>query len=227
MAEKNKNRKNRENEIQNIGITDESLTGRAGLTFIARYLGNIGILPVIAEAFEGVRKSRKGKDVEKIVSQMICYAIDGTKQTMTRFDELSDDPGYLQAIETARNDAVSSHAMKRFFSSEEAWMLPKLQKVMLKLFIWKLKQDKPEKIVLGADTMVLDNNDVERREGVSWTYKKVKGCHPLFIYWERYAVNMVFHKGKDQTNRQNDFFQALQDTIAAIRSEYRKDVPII
>jgi hypothetical protein len=227
MAEKNKNRKNKGNEIQEIGITQESLTGRGGLAFIVKYIKNINVVTIISEAFNGIRKNRKGKDIESIITQQIYNAIDGSKQTMTRFDELKSDKGYLKTIEITKQEAVSSHVMKRFFRAITDQMLKNLQKVMLRMFIWRLLITRPEVIILGTDTMVLDNNDAKKREGVSTTYKIVKGYHPLFIYWGRIVVNMVFHEGKDSPNHNNDFFAALQDTINIIRKEYNKEVPII
>ncbi len=222
MAEKNKNRKNQKNEIQEIGITKDTLTGRGGLAFIVKFIKKIRVLPLIAQAFQGVRKSRKGKEIEKILAQLIYNAIDGSKQTMTRFDELKDDQGYQRIIETSQFDMVSSHIMKRFFSAVTTKMLNSLQEVLLRLYIAK-----PEVIILGADTMVLDNNDAKTREGVNITYKLVKGYHPLFIYWGSFIVNMVFHEGKDHPNHNNDFFQALRKTIRTIRKEYDKEKPIL
>jgi hypothetical protein len=227
MAQKDNFRKNQGQEIQGIGITGDSLTGRGGLAFIARYLKKIGILSILSGAFNGVRKSAKGKETGKIIEQFLYNAIDGTKQTMTRFDELRKDGSYLKTIETTKQDAVSSHIMKRFFRAVQVIMLSNLQKVMLRMFIWRLWITRPEIIILGADTMVLDNNDAIKREGVSPTYKMVKGYHPLFIYWGRFAVNMVFHEGKDHPNHGNDFFNALRDTVKIIRKGYRKDIPII
>jgi hypothetical protein len=197
------------------------------LTFIVKYIKKIKALPLIAGAFDGVRKSRKGKDIEKIIAQMIYNAIDGSKQTMTRFDELKEDKTYQRAIETSGDGRISSHSMKRFFRAVTTNMLFRLQGIMLKMFIWRLKITKPWIIILGADTMVLDNNDAKKREGVSPTYKAVKGYHPLFIYWNRFAVNMVFHEGKDHPNHNNDFFEGLRETITIIRKEYNKDVPIL
>lgn len=43
------------------------------------------------------------------------------------------------------------------------------------LFLWRLRIGKPKVIKLGIDTMVMDNDEAEKREGVEPTYKKVKG----------------------------------------------------
>ena len=58
--------------------------------------------------------------------------------------------------------------------------------MLQRLFIWRLSIEQPELIKLGIDTMVLDNDDALKREGVDPTYKKVKGFQPLQMYWGRY-----------------------------------------
>ncbi|MFU2158291.1 hypothetical protein [Caldisericum sp. AR60] len=44
--------------------------------------------------------------------------------------------------------------------------------------------------------MVMDNNDAKIREGVSPTYKGVKGFQPLQVYWNGYLIDAVFRGGK-------------------------------
>lgn len=227
MKGKNKFRKNHENSIHGVGITDDSLTGRGGLAFLVRYIKATGILGLLASLFKSVRKSRKGREIHKILEQLIFNAIDGTKQTITRFDELKKDKAYLKTIETCGNDAVSSHIVKRFFYAITSGVLSGLQGILLKMFIWRLNLTKPKCIILGADTMVLDNDDARKREGVSTTYKLVNGYHPLFLYWGRGVVNMAFHEGSWSPNHNNDYFRMVRKTVEVIRREYRNDVPII
>jgi len=43
------------------------------------------------------------------------------------------------------------------------------------LFFWRLSITSPQVIVLGADTMVLDNDSANKREGNEVTYKRKKG----------------------------------------------------
>lgn len=215
------------NEITEIGITKDSLTGRGGLALILRYLKNIGIIPIISKIFAEIRKSRKGRDIEAIISQLICYFIDGSKQTMTRFDELAESDGYSKTIETAKEDMCSSHIIKRFFKSSKEMMFKRLQNLLLELFIWRLKIEKPKIIILGIDTMVLDNDDAKKREGVSFTYKKVNGYHPLHIYWKGYVVNMAFHEGSEAPNHGNDLFETIEATVKIIRKKYNRKVKII
>jgi hypothetical protein len=227
MIQKNKNRKNNENEIQKIGITEDSLTNRGGLAFILKYLKNIKVFPLISEVFQGIRKSRKGKDIENIISQLMMFFIDGSKFTMTRFDELAKDIGYRKTIECSKSDMCSSHVIKRFFSAVKRTMFKELQKILFKIFIWRLMLEKPEIIILGLDTMVLNNDDAKKRMGVNYTYKKVCGYHPLHIYWNGFFVNLAFHEGSDSPNHNNDLFTLLKETVEQIRKQYDKDVEII
>jgi hypothetical protein len=227
MAEKNKNRKNQGNVIRKIGITDDSLTSRGGLTFVLKYFQNINIIPLITNVFQGIRKSRKGKDLEKIVTQLMMYFIDGCIYTMTRFDELAKDIGYRMAIESCESDMCSSHVIKRFFNATNKLMFSQLQKILLDLFIWRLSIEKPQIIILGLDTMVLNNDDAKKRKGVTYTYKKVFGYHPLHIYWNGYIVNLAFHEGSEAPNHKNDLFILLEETVNRIRQRFNKDIPIL
>jgi hypothetical protein len=40
--------------------------------------------------------------------------------------------------------------------------------------------------------MVMDNNDINIRQGVSPMYKRVKGFKPLQVYWNGYLIDAVF-----------------------------------
>jgi hypothetical protein len=51
------------------------------------------------------------------------------------------------------------------------------------LFVWRLQIEKPGIIELFIDSVVWDNNDAGKRQGVAPTYKKVKGYQPLEISW--------------------------------------------
>jgi len=227
MNEITKNVKKEQTKIQKIGITNDNLTSRGGLAFFVKYIKRINIIRTIAEAFDGLRKSKKGIPLKKVVSQFLYNTVDGTKHTMTRFDEQQEDRGYLGTIEIPPKDSVSSHTMKRFFKGVTNIMLKKLQDLLLELFLWRLKLTKPDKIILGADTMVLNNNDAKKREGVTPTYKKVLGYHPLFLYWGRMIINMAFHQGSEHHNTNRDFFNAVLSTVKIIRRRYSKTVPII
>jgi len=86
-------------------------------------------------------------------------------------------------LENVTAEMASSHQMKRFFRKFLAvpnWLY---RQILLAMFLWRLKIEKPKIIVLVGDSMVLDNDDAEKREGVGPTYKNKKGYHPLHITW--------------------------------------------
>lgn len=146
---------------------------------------------------------------------------------MTCFDELKNDEGYRKSIETSRNDMYSSHVMKRFFNASKNMMFKKLQRILLKLFIWRLSKEKPEVIILGLDTMVLNNNYANKRIGATYTYKKVFGYHPLHIYWNGFIVNLAFHEGSEPPNQNNDLFVLLEETVKQIRKRSHRPVEFV
>ncbi len=45
--------------------------------------------------------------------------------------------------------------------------------------------------ITHIDTMVLDNNDAQKREGVSPEYKKVKESQPIHLYRGRFIIDII------------------------------------
>jgi hypothetical protein len=46
-----------------LGSTGDKLTGRAGLSFILRYVDNISLNPLLSKVFGSLYKSSKGENV--------------------------------------------------------------------------------------------------------------------------------------------------------------------
>jgi hypothetical protein len=113
--------------------------------------------------------------IKNICKQILCYFFDGTEFVLTRFDKLLNDEGYQGVIETNNEQMISSHSIKRFFNAISLAKVWLFRKILLIIFIGRLKIEKPDIIKLGIDTMVMDNDEASKREGVSPTYKKVKG----------------------------------------------------
>ena len=93
--------------------------------------------------------------------------------SIASFDKYKQDAGYTALLENKAEEMASSHQIKRFFRK---LMNNKITnaiylKILHELFIWQLTIEKPSIIILGADTMVLNNNDALKREGVEPTYK--------------------------------------------------------
>ena len=214
-------------EIDKIETTDECLSGRAGLSLISRYIKNSGILSILRKQFAFLRKNKKGATIQSIFHQLLCYFFDGTNFKLTRFDQLKADPGYAGSIETAETEMLSSHTVKRFFRSISDVRVWLFRKVLHQLFLWRLHIEKPDLIKIGIDTMVLDNDEAQKREGVEPTYKKVKGFQPLQMYWGRYLIDAIFRNGKAHSNHGNHAYRIVTQAVRLIRKHYSKDVPIV
>jgi hypothetical protein len=174
-----------------------------------------------------IRKSRKGQDISEIFKQLFCFFIDGTSRHLLYFDTLKGDEGYAGSIETDSKDMLSSHAVKRFF---KAIWLPwafLFRKVFHRLFLWRLLIVKPLVIVLGLDTMVMDNDEAVKRQGVKPTYKKVKGFKPLQMTWGRFIIDAIFRSGDKHSNHSDEVEKMIRRMVELIRKHYREDVPIV
>ena len=213
--------------ITNIDITDENLTGRAGLSFISRYLRAIEIPELLGKKFSYLRKSSKGTKLSSIFHQILCYFINGDDFHLTHFDQLKSNSGYTGVIEIPEEQMISSHSAKRFFGSFTIPQALQLRKILHMLFIWQLKKQKPEKIIIGLDTMVMDNNDALKREGVDPTYKKVKGFQPIHLYWGRFIIDTIFRKGTAHSNHGNNVKRIIVNAVRLIRKYYSTEVPIV
>jgi hypothetical protein len=213
--------------INDVDITEDVLTSRAGLTLFVRYLRGIALLPYMEKLFGRIRKSRKGQEISEIFKQLFCFFIDGTSRHLVYFDTLKEDEGYRSSIESDSGDMLSSHAVKRFFM---AMLVPwgfMFRKVLHKLFLWRLGIVKPALILLGLDTMVMDNNEADKRHGVKPTYKRVKGFQPLQLTWGRFIIDAIFRSGDKHSNHSNDAERMLRHIVGLIRKHYRVEVPIV
>jgi len=77
------------------------------------------------------------------------------------------------------------------------------------------------------DSMVMDNDEACCREGVSPTYKRVKGFHPLQVTWGRFVIDAVFRGGRKHSNHSDTAETTLRHPVRKIRNRYRSDVPIV
>lgn len=214
-------------KLSGIEVTSDVLSGRGGLALFTRFLDRVGMWDDLERLFGGIRKSAKGTGVSEMFKQVFCFLLDGTSSHLVHFDDLQRDPGYAATIETAPEDLVSSHAVKRFFrgfSGYRSWLF---RQVLQRLFIWRLKLSQPEVIELGIDTMVMDNDDAGLREGVKPTYKGIKGFQPLQLVWNRFVVDAVFRSGNKHSNHGNTVAQMVRHVVHLIRSRYRAEVPIV
>jgi hypothetical protein len=213
--------------INKIGTTNDTITGRGGLSLFSRYLEQIGIWDILESKFCIIRKSSKGLPVWILFKQIFCFFFDGTCRHLTYFDQLKGDKGYAAAIETKRSQMASSHMMKRFFKLFGWWFGRHFRWVLNRLFIWRLKIKEPDEIELYLDSMVMDNDDAHKRQGVQTTYKKKKGFQPLHLIWQGMIIDAIFRGGSKNGNFGDTVVNMVTEMVNLIRIEYSETVTII
>lgn len=214
--------------ISRVEPTDERITGRGGLNLFVRYLDRTEVVSrLLLPRLRCLRKNRKGASVYSMIKQLLCFFMDGTSRHLSSFDELSKDEGYAGAIETAPEDMVSSHAVKRFLKAFRWPLVWMCRRVMLELFLWRLRISRPSVVVLDVDVMPMDNDEAEKREGVEPTYKKFKGFAPLQMTWEGLLIDTVLRSGDKHSNHGRGTGRMVRRVVDWVRSRYREDVPIV
>ena len=223
MADKS----NTGNTIDKVETTSDTLSGRGGLSLFIRYLSMIQIYLSLERLFGSIRKNAKGQPVAEMFKQVFCFLVDGTSRHLVYFDTLKQDAGYAATIETAPENLLSSHAVKRFFNAFSWYRIWLFRALLKQLFLWRLQLHKPEVIELGLDTMVMDNDEAQKRHGVEPTYKKVKGFQPLQLTWGRLIIDAVFRGGSKHSNHGDTALKMVSHTVKFIRKHYGAEIPII
>ena len=215
------------NHISRVETTGDTLTGRAGLALFAQYLSNIDLYSLLEESFGHLRRSMKGLPIWNLFLQVVCWFVDGTSRHIAYFDRLKEDEGYAAGLENAPEDMASSHTIKRFFKSF-TWLAGGVFRMVLNtLFVWRLRLEKPGVVETSIDTMVMDNDEAEKRHGVQPTYKKVKGFQPLQMIWRRKIVDAVFRGGKKHGNSGNTVINMIKRMVPLIRRACDETVLIV
>jgi len=214
-------------KISKVGVTEDTLTGRGGLALFVRYVSQVNIYALLFDAFGHIRRSEKGQPVWNVFKQIFCFFYDGTSRHLVYFDQLKRDRGYASVIENTSEEMIGSHQVKRFFKAF-SWLCGGIfRRILKRLFIWRLKIQRPEKIELTIDLMIMDNDEAVKRHGVEPTYKKVKGFGSLQVLWNRKVVDAIFRGGSKHSNAGQTVVNMVTDLVNLIRREYRADVPIV
>ena len=214
-------------KISKVGVTEDTLTGRGGLALFVRYVSQVNIYALLFDAFGHIRRSEKGQPIWNVFKQILCFFYDGTSRHLVYFDQLKRDRGYASVIENTSEEMIGSHQAKRFFKAF-SWLCGGIfRRILKRLFIWRLKIQRPEKIELTIDLMIMDNDEALKRHGVEPTYKKVKGFGSLQILWDRKVVDAIFRGGSKHSNAGQTVVNMVTDLVNLIRREYRADVPIV
>lgn len=216
-------------KISKVELANEMLTSRGGLFFLNEYIENIGIISRLSHKFKYLKGSTKGLGVESYFKQLFSFIFDGTKLNLTYFDELKKDEAYSDLLKLDMEDLATSHQIKRMTGKFEnvSRHTDVFRDLLLDNFLNNLNSEQPEVIVIGIDTMVLDNDDSKLKEGCSPTYKGVEGFQPLQVYWNGIIIDALFRDGKCHSNHGDDVKQILKKIVKKIRKCYSKSVPII
>jgi hypothetical protein len=215
-------------KITKLSLTNDKISGRGGLAIFLRYVAKTSLNDLISSIFlPKIQVHSKGLQLDQFLKQIFASFIDGTDMSMTGFDYRKNDQGYAAVLENKVTEMASSHQMKRFFSKFKNIPNRLYRCILHELFIWRLNIEKPCIIILGIDTMVLDNDDAKKREGCEPTYKRKKGFQPLHVCWGPYLIDVIFRIGSAHSNHGTDYIDTITDIVDLIRERYSKNVPVI
>ncbi len=162
-------------KITKIGITSDKISARGGLPLFLRYIDKTGLYALISSTLISlVTKSNKGLQLNQFLKQMFAFCMDGTNTAISYFDQLKTDEGYAALLENNKEELASSHQVKRFFAKFPIVTNQIFNKILHELFIWRLNIAQPKIIILGIDTMVLDNDDAKSAKGAKQPTRRRK-----------------------------------------------------
>lgn len=218
--------------VDQIETTSETLTSRAGLVLFSRYLRNLGLFSTLERLFGSMRKSEKGLPIPVLFHQLFCFFLDGTRFSLVRFDELKEEDSYAGAIEVDSESMASSHQIKRFFYGFSLGRIWLFRRLIQQVFLWRLWRTcspvrDPEVVILGMDTMVMDNDGAKVREGVEPTYKGVEEFQPFQTTFGRFVADALLRGGSKHSNDGETAIKTIQHLTKKIRKALGEEVPII
>jgi hypothetical protein len=213
--------------INKIESTPDLITGRAGLAPFCKYLESTGLLNRLESDFSSLKGSSKGLKVKDFFKQVMAWLMDGSSRHISYFDELKKDEGYAATLETDFNDLASSHSIDRMCEKFTKLDEPKLRDILLDYCIERMKIEKPTVIELSVDSMVMNNEEAKKRQGVKWSYKKCLGFHPMQIVWNGMIIDAIFRSGEKSTNEIDKTLAMLKRLLKRIRKEMGDTVTII
>ena len=153
--------------IHAIASTDERITGRPDWPC----LPSIQSCRASNESLVRGEKTKKAFQSLNSLSSCSVFLMDGISRHISWFDHLKGDENYATPLATNGECLASSYWVKKYlcrFSFVQAYLWPRL-------FLYRFKQTCPQVVELGMDTMVLENDEARKGQGVQPTYKKVQG----------------------------------------------------
>ena len=153
-------------KITKIGITNDKISSRRGLLFFLRYIEKTSLYSLISSILlKEIKVNSKRLQLPQFLKQIFAYFMDGTHMSMTGFDTRKNDQGYAAVMENKPVEMASSHQMKRFFARLSIVPNKVYRMILHRLFIWRLRIENPRIMILGIDTMLMDNDLSKKREG--------------------------------------------------------------
>lgn len=220
----------RSSKINQVQYSEKILSSHAGLLPYSTFLETSGFIDTIHDVLKFSKGSRKGESVESIIKQILCFMADGRSKAISYFDHLGHDPGYAAALELEDTQLISSSVVKRIVAAIAKTISDNdnnFRNILTALFRNQLRQSKPKSLVIGIDSMVLDNDLARKREGCKATYKKVAGYHPLHAVWNGYYIDAIFRPGNHHSNHENQTVGMIEHLTSIIHEELGKDVMIV
>jgi hypothetical protein len=212
-------------DLKSLEATKDRLTSRGGIANFAQFISAMGLPAVMGEKFSGVKGSRKGVSVQDFFGSVLNWLMLGDSRHISSFDDLEEDSCMAALFNV--DEIPGQHATKRMFKKFRNCNEFKFREILADLFLRRLKEVSPKLVVLGVDSMVLDNDDAECRMGVTPTCKKVKGYHPIQITWNGMIVDSVFRRGDRYTHEFQLTSSMIRRMVRKIREVLGNDVAII
>jgi hypothetical protein len=209
-----------------IQATDDLLTARAGIAPFSQFLTQLGLPEMLADTFKEIRKeSSNSASTKDIFASTLCWLMNGDSRHLTSFDHLVKEKGAAALFNVDK--IPSSHAMKRFLKSFHHGHEKKFRDHLASLFIRRLEAEAPNLVILGVDSMVMDNDDAECRHGVTPTYKNKKGYHPLQMTWGNMIIDGIFRSGSRASHEYKYTKAMIKRMVRLIRKSQGPSVSII
>lgn len=212
-------------DSNSIEATSDRLTCRAGIAGFAQYIETMGLPAKMAETFPNLKKSKKGIGTKDFFASTLCWLMNGESRHVSSFDDLKEDDTSKALFNVA--EVPSSDAAKRIFKKFGQSHEHGFREILSGLFSRKLLTVKPKVVILGVDSMVMDNDDANFRMGVSPTYKKCKGFHPLQMTWMGMIIDATFRSGSRSTHEFKATYKMIQRMVKIVRENLGQDTAII
>lgn len=195
-------------------------------------LNNIGGIALIGKILEkiGFCKNAKEKAIKypHVLKSIIGLFAQGRtrfeEMDMVRYDSFFKDSlnlAYVPAKETARLYLEKMIPNKTLIDAEIESSTTQLIKSSK---LTAINIEGRQYLPVDTDTSPMDNSK-SHKEGVSWTYKKFDGYHPIFSYIGRegYMINCELREGKQHCQKGTpDFLKKTMDMISKLNIDIPK-----